>query len=171
MPFFREQAKSFKSFCPYQKSWFGLGHWLCSQRNESRSKDVSDCDPLRDWDLALNYVRSHALQMPSHSRSGSAHCEVIYFVPTVHSALIDPCMASARDSNMHTNESHSERALHSHVLETGFLCGSRSKTAFFSRFKSLIWKNFAFTKGKLRLSNQERAESRSETSFGTWFVL
>ena len=47
------------------------------------------------------------------------------------------------------------------------------RNAFFSRFKtrfkSLIWNSFAFTWAKIRLSNQERAESRSETSFGTWF--
>ena len=36
------------------------------------SKDVSVRDPKRD----LNYVRSHALQAPSQSWSGSAHCEV-----------------------------------------------------------------------------------------------
>ena len=37
------------------------------------------------------------------------------------------------------------------------------------RFKSLIWNSFAFTWAKIRFSNQDRAESRSETSFGTWF--
>ena len=41
-------------------------------------KDVSDRDPLRDWDCELNYVRSHALQWPSQSRTGSVHCEVIF---------------------------------------------------------------------------------------------
>ena len=41
-------------------------------------KDVSDRDPKRDLDHDLNYVCSHALQMPSQSRSGSAHCEVIF---------------------------------------------------------------------------------------------
>ena len=49
-------------------------------------------------------------------------------------ALIDPCtyvyMASARIFKMHTHESRSERALHSHGLESGFLGGSRSKTPF-----------------------------------------
>ena len=78
------------------------------------------------------------------------------------------CMASARIFKMHTHESRSERALHSHVLESGFLGGSRSKTPLFSRFKSLIWNSFAFTWAKIRLSIQERAESRSDTSFGTW---
>ena len=83
------------------------------------------------------------------------------------------CMASARIFKMHTHESRSERALRSHVLESGFLGGSRSKTPFFSHFKtcfkSLIWNSFAFTWAKIRLSNQERAESRSETYFRTWF--
>ena len=41
-------------------------------------KDVSDRDPLRDWDHDLNYVHSHAMQTPSQSRTGSAHCEVIF---------------------------------------------------------------------------------------------
>ena len=77
-------------------------------------------------------------------------------------------MASARISKMHTHESRSERALRTHVLESGFLRGSRSKTPLFSRFKmrfkSPIWNNFAFTWAKIWLSNQERAESRSEMS-------
>ena len=37
-----------------------------------------DRDPLPDWVRDLNYVRSHALQTPSQSRTGSAHCEVIF---------------------------------------------------------------------------------------------
>ena len=41
-------------------------------------KDVLDRDPLRDWDRDFNYVHSHALQTPFQSRSGSAHCEVIF---------------------------------------------------------------------------------------------
>ena len=83
------------------------------------------------------------------------------------------CMASARIFKMHTHESRSETALRLHGLESGFLGESRSKTPFFShfktRFKSLIWNSFAFTWAKIRLSNQEKAESRFETSFGTWF--
>ena len=46
-------------------------------RTKHVPKDVSDRDPKRDWDRDLNYVHSHALQTPSQSRSGSAHCEVI----------------------------------------------------------------------------------------------
>ena len=88
-------------------------------------------------------------------------------------ALIDPCalicMASARNFKMHTHESRSETALRLHGLESGFLGGSRSKTPFFPRFKtrskSLIWNSFWFTWAKIRLLNQEKAESRFETSF------
>ena len=116
------------------------------------------------------------LQTPFQSWSGTAHCEW-YFAPTTQSARADwpmrLCMASARIFKMHTHESRSETALRLHGLESGFLGGSRSKTPFFSRFKtrskSLIWNSFLFTWAKIRLSNQEKAESRFETSFGTWF--
>ena len=91
--------------------------------------------------------------MPSQSRSGSAHCEW-YFAPTVQSLHADwpmrVCMASACSFKMHTHESRSERALHSHVLESGFLGRSRSQTPFFLHFKSLIWNCFAFTRAKIK---------------------
>ena len=54
-----------------------------------------------------------------------------------------------------TNHVPKELCIHT-FSESGFLGGSRSKTPFFLHFKSLIWKSFAFTKGKIRLSNQER---------------
>ena len=118
-------------------------------------------------------VHMHCKRLPNHDQDLRTARK--YFAPTAQSVLIDPCMASARISKMHTHISRSERALHSHVLESGFLCESRSKMPLFScfktRFKSLIWNSFAFTRAKIRLSNQERAESRSETSFGTWFFL
>ena len=41
-------------------------------------KSDSDHDPLPDWVCDLNYVRSQALQPPSRSRTGSAHCKVIF---------------------------------------------------------------------------------------------
>ena len=130
-------------------------------------KDVSDRDPKRDWDRDLNYmyVRSHAMQTPSQSRSGSAHCEVIF---------CSYCAVRA-DWPMHGFSAHFQNA-HARItfrksFASGFLRESRSKTPLFSRFKSLIWNSFAFTRANIRLSNQESAESRSETSFGTWFVL
>ena len=72
-------------------------------------KDVSDRDPKRDWDRDLNYMRSHALQTPSQSRSGSAHCEVIF---CSHCAVRAdwPMHGFSAHSKMHTHESCSERA-------------------------------------------------------------
>ena len=51
------------------------------------------------------------------------------------------CMASVRIFKMHTHKSRSERALHSHVLESDFLGRSRSKTPFFciSKDVSKAW--------------------------------
>ena len=80
-------------------------------------KDVSDSDPKRDWDRDLNYVRSHALQTPSQSRSRSAHCEIIFC--SCADWPMRYCMASACIFKMHTHDWRSERALHSHVLESG----------------------------------------------------
>ena len=55
--------------------------------------------------------------------------------------LMHLCIASARIFKMHTHESRSERALRSHVLESGFLGGSRSRTPFFrvSKRVSKVW--------------------------------
>ena len=61
------------------------------------------------------------------------------FAPTAQSARADwpmrLCMALACIFIMHTHESRSERALRSHVLKSGFLGGSRSKTQFFFAFQ------------------------------------
>ena len=89
--------------------------------------------------------------------------------------LIDPCAyvwLQRAFLKIHTHESRSETALRLHGLESGFLGGSRSKTPFFriSKRVSKAWFETAlFTWAKIRLSNQEKAESRFETSFGTWF--
>ena len=125
-------------------------------------KAVSDHDPLPDWVPDLNYVRSHALQTPSRSRTGSAHCEV-KFVPT---AQTNPCLASARNTKMRMHKSRSERALRSHILRIRLSRRITIQNALLSHFKSQIWKSFAFTKGKIR----KGSKSRSKTALGTWFV-
>ena len=101
----------------------------------------------------MNYVRSQALQPPSRSRTGSAHCEVIFC-----SYCADRPMHgfSTHFQNAHTHKSRFERALRSQVLRIRLSRWITIQNAIFSHFKSLIWKNFAFTKGKIRLSNQER---------------
>ena len=74
------------------------------------------------------------------------------------------CMACTR-----TNHVPKELCVHT-VLESGFLGGSRSKTPFFrvSKRVSKAWFETALRSHGLKsgfpLSNQERAESRSETS-------
>ena len=127
-------------------------------------RDVSDCNPLPDWvcDLHYMYVHSQALQLPSRSQTGSAHCKVIFC-----SYCTDIPMHGI--SKMHTHESRSERALCSQVLRIKLSRRITIQIAPFLRFKSLIWKNLAFTKGKIFQIRKE-SESRSETAFGTWFA-
>ena len=71
---------------------------------------------------------------------------------------------SAHFQKMHTHESRSGPKNQAFSRR-----GSRSKTHFFlvlkAHFKSLIWKSFAFTKGKIRLSNQERVRITFQNGF------
>ena len=109
-------------------------------------KDVSDRDPLRDWDRDLNCVRSQALQTPSQSRTGSAHCEVIF---------CSYCAVRA-DWPMHGLSMHFQNA-HARITfrkSFAFTCPRiRLSTripiqnALFSRFKSLILKELCVHKG------------------------
>ena len=101
-------------------------------------KAVSDRDLLRDWVRDLNYVHSHALQTPSRSRTGSAHCEVILFLLRSPCWLTHAWLQRAFPKCTRTNF-HVPKELCIHMSsESGFLGGSRSKTPFISRFKSLI---------------------------------
>ena len=63
------------------------------------------------------------------------------------------------------HKSRSERALHSQVLRIRLSRQIAIQNAFFPRFKSLIWKSVAFTKGKIRLSNQERVRITFRNGF------
>ena len=153
-------------------------HRLCSHGLESRSERCFGSRSktwLGSWFELHGCIYMHCKRLPNHDQD--LRTARFYFAPTAQSVRADwpmrLCMALARILKMHTHESRSKRALRSHVLESGFLGGSRSKMPFFSRFKtcfkSLIWNSFACTWANIRLSDQERAESRSETSFGTWF--
>ena len=94
----------------------------------------------------------------SQSQTGSVHCEVIF------------CSYCA-DWPMHGFSAHFQkcacknhvpklkRALRSHVLGIRLARRITIQNALFSRFKSLIWKSFAFTEGKFRLSNQEMGQN------------
>ena len=144
---------------------------LCSQRNEWRSERrfgarstswLGSCFELRAFTCIANTC--------PNSQTGSAHCEVIFYsYCTVHA-----------DWPMHGFSVHFQNA-HAQITfrkSFAFTCPRIRlstwiliKNTLFPRFKSLIWKSFEFSKGKIRLSNQERAESCSETSFGMWFIL
>ena len=108
-------------------------------------KDVSDRDPKRDWDRDLNYIRAFtciANAYPITIRICALRGNILLLLRSPR-ALIDPCAyawPSAHIFKMHTHESHSERALRSHVLESGFLGGSPSKTPLFLRFKMHVSK-------------------------------
>ena len=91
-------------------------------------------------------------------------------------ALSDPCayawLQLAFFKCTRTNNVPKQLCVHMDQ-NSGFLGGSWSKTPSFSRFKtrfkSLIWKSFLFTWAIFTLSNQEKAELRLETSYGTRF--
>ena len=107
-------------------------HWLCSQRNESRSQrrfGSRSASWLGSW-FELRAFTCIANAFPITNRICALRGNILFLLRSPR-RLHDPCMASARISKMHMHESRSERALRSHVLESGFLRGSRSKTPFF----------------------------------------
>ena len=92
----------------------------------------------RDWDRDLNYVRSHTLQIPSQSRSGSAHCEVIF------------CSYCAVRADWFQNAHARITFLESGVLYTRITIQNAPFSRFKTRFESLIWNSFAFTWAEIR---------------------
>ena len=114
--------------------------------------------------------------MPSQSRSGSAHCEVIfcsYCAVRVHwltHALMHGFSAHYQDAHARITFWKSFAFTCPRIrLSRRITIQNALFSHFKTRFKSMIWNSFAFTWAKIRLSNQERAESRSEMSFGTRF--
>ena len=92
-------------------------------------KDASDRNPLRDWDNCdLNYVCSHALQMLSQSRTGSAHCGVIFCSYWLTHAWLQCAFPKCAC----TNHVPKELCIHN-TSESGFLLEARSKTPFISQ--------------------------------------
>ena len=94
------------------------------------------------WDRDFNYmyVRSHALQTPSQSRPGSAHCEVIF--------CSHHCAVRA-DWPMHGFSAHFQNAHARITLRKNFAftlprirlsMRITIQTPFFSRFKSVFQK-------------------------------
>ena len=107
-------------------------------------KAVSDRDPLPDWVRDLNYVHSQALELPSQSRTGSAHCEVIF-------------CSYCDDWPMQCFSAHLQNAHTRIMFQKSFAFTSPQNKALHSqRVKSV-----SIGKG---------SESRSERAFKRWFA-
>ena len=131
----------------YYFSWILLyisSYWACSQSPER----IMIRKPFRimihfliGFVIWTTCVHKHSqLPSPITNRICALHCEVINI--------------------LHIQKHRSERALHSQVIRIRLSIGrSRSKTPLFSHFKSLIWKNFAFTKGKIRLFRSGKGQN------------
>ena len=107
--------------------------WLCSHGQESCSEKRFG-SRSKTW-LGLRAFTCIANAFPITIRICALQGNILLLLRSL-CALIDPCayilcMASARIFKMHTHVPRSERASCSHVLESGFLGGSRSKTPFF----------------------------------------
>ena len=111
-------------------------------------------------------VHKHCKRTPSQSRTGSAHCEVIF---------CSYCAVRA-DWPMHGFSVHFQNAHTRITFRKSFAFTCPQNQAFYdpkcplysvskAHFKSLIWKSFAFTKGKIRLSNQERVRFAFQNGF------
>ena len=167
--------------------------WACSQRNKSRSKSrfgSRSASWLGLW-FELRAFTSIANAVPITNRICALRGNILFLLRSPR-WLTHSWLQHAFPKYTRTNHVSKELCVHM-SSESGFLPGSWSETPIFSRFKSLVWTSFAFTKGKIRLSNQERvksqgqervksqrvksgfqirkgSESRSETAFGTQFV-
>ena len=122
-------------------------HWLCSHRLESRSKRRFGSRSktwLGSW-FELRAFTCIANAFPITIRICALRGNILLLLRSPR-ALIDPCAyawlqePSARIFKMHTHESRYERALRWHVLESGFLGGSRSKTPFIFAFQNAFQK-------------------------------
>ena len=148
-------------------------HWLCSHENESCSKRrfVSRSKTwLGSW-FELRAFTCIANAFPITIRICALRGNILLLLRSPR-APIDPCAyAWLQRAHITFRKSFAFTCprirLSTWITIQNALFFRVSKT----RFKSLIWNSFAFTRAKIWLSNQERAESRSETSFGTWFVL
>ena len=143
----------------------------CSQRNKSLSESHFGSRST-SWVGSWFELRAFTsiLQMPSQSRPGSAHCEVIF---------CSYCAVRA-DWPMHGFSAHFQNA---HVLITfrksfaftgpqdqAFYADHDPKRPFFRISKAWFDRVLHSQRVKSRFQIRKGSESRSETVFGTWFV-
>ena len=131
-------------------------------------------DPLRDWDRDLNYVRSQALQTPSQSRTGSAHCEVIFCSYCAVRANWPMHGFSAHFQNAHTRITFQKSSAFTCPQNQAFYANHDPKRLFFlvskRVSKALFERALRSQRVKSGFQIRKGSESRSEAAFGTWFV-
>ena len=136
--------------------------WACSQSNESRSESRFgswSASWLVSW-FSLRTFASIATAIPIMNRTCALRGNILFLLHWLTHAWLQ----RAFPKHTYTNHVPKELCVQK-SSESGYLGRSRAKTPIFSRFKSLIWKSFAFTKGKIRLSNQERVRITIQNRF------
>ena len=142
------------------------------------TNDVSDHDPLPDWVRDLNYVHSQALQTPFQSRTGSAHCEVIFCSYCTVCTEWPMHGFSAHFQNAHVQITFRKSFAFTCPQNQAFYVDHDPKRTFFhiskAHFKSPIWKSFVLSQRvKSCIAGfqiRKGSESRSETAIGMWFI-
>ena len=115
--------------------------WLCLHENESRS-DRRFGSRSKTWlgsRFELRVFTCLANAFPITIRICALRGNILLLLRSPR-VLIDPCAYAWLQRAFLTHKSRSERALRSHVLESGFLDGSRSKTPFFFAFQNAFQK-------------------------------
>ena len=145
--------------------WHGMYtyiHWLYSHRLESRSERRFGSRSktwLGSWFEIYMCVHMHCKRLPNHDQDlRTARCWPMRFIYMY--AWLQRAFFKCTCAQITFRKSFA------------FTCPrirlSRWITIQNNGFQKL-WNSFAFTWAKIRLSYQERVESCSETSFGTWF--
>ena len=144
---------------------FSMEHKACSQRIESRSESrfgSRSASWLGSW-FELRAFTCIANAFPITIRICALRGNILFLLRSPR-WLTHAWLQRAFPKGARTNHVPKELCIHT-SSESGFLRGSRSKTPFLSCFKSLIWKSFASTKGKIWLSIQERVRITFRNGF------
>ena len=133
-------------------------------------KLVSDRDPLPDWVRDLNYMRSQALQTSFRSRTGSAHCEVIFCSYCAVRADWPMHGFSAHFQNAHARITFRKSFAFTCPQNQAFYMDHDPKRPFFHVSKAWFERALRSQRVKSGFQIRKGSESCSEMAFGTWFV-
>ena len=128
-------------------------------------KSFRIADLLADWVCDLNYVRSQASQTTSQSRTGSAHCEVIFCSYCAVRADWPMHGFSVNFQNAHAWITFRKSFAFMCSSQSGFLRGSRSKKTLFRVSKAWFERALHSQRVKSGFQIRKGSESRSEMAF------